>query len=231
MNAASVRSRVRAELIDEIKEEARRQLAVEGAAALSLRAVAREMGMVSSAVYRYFPSRDELLTALIVDAYNAMGERVEGTESAVRRTDYRGRWMAVCHAVRDWARSSPHEYGLVFGTPVPKYAAPADTISPAMRVTVVLVHIVADGVRAGVLAPEREPIPKVVRADLAPIRTFFSERGAIVDDDLIVRSIMAWTHIYGAISFELFGHRVGTVSEHDGFFDHEMRRMATFMGL
>lgn len=231
MNAASVRSRVRAELIDEIKEEARRQLAIEGAAALSLRAVARAMGMVSSAVYRYFPSRDELLTALIVDAYNAMGERVEEAESAVRRADYRGRWMAVCHAVRDWARASPHEYGLVFGTPVPTYAAPADTISPAMRVTAVLVQIVADGVRAGVFGSEREQIPRGVRADLAPIRAFFSEHGAIVDDELIVRSIMAWTHIYGAISFELFGHRVGTVSEHDGFFDHEMRRMATFMGL
>ncbi len=231
MNAASVRSRIRAELVDEIKEAARRQLAIEGAAALSLRAVAREMGMVSSAVYRYFPSRDDLLTALIVDAYNAMGELVEEAESAVRRNDFRGRWMAVCHAVRDWARASPHEYGLVFGTPVPKYAAPADTIPPAMRVTVVLVQIVADAVRTGVLVPDREPIPKAVRADLAPIRVFFAERGGIVDDDLIVRSIMAWTHIYGAISFELFGHRVGMVSEHDGFFDHEMRRMAVFVGL
>ena len=230
MNAASVRSRVRAKLVDEIKEAARRQLAVEGATALSLRAVAREMGMVSSAVYRYFPSRDDLLTALIVDAYNAMGERVEEAESAVRRADLRGRWMAVCHAVRDWARSSPHEYGLVFGTPVPKYAAPVDTITPATRVTVVLVQIVADGVRTGVLAPGKEPIPKAVRSDLAAIRVFFSERGAIVDDDLIVRSIMAWTHIYGAVSFELFGHRVGMVSEHDGFFDHEMRRMAAFVG-
>lgn len=154
-------------------------------------------------LYRYFPSRDDLLAALIVDAYNAMGERVEEAESSVRRTDHRGRWTAVCHAVRDWARTSPHEYGLVFGTPVPKYAAPADTIPPAMRVTVVLVHIVADAVRAGVLVPDREAIPRAVRADLSPIRFFFSERGAIVDDDLIVRSIMAWTHIYGAISFEL----------------------------
>lgn len=231
MNAASVRSRVRAELVDEIKEAARRQLAAEGAAGLSLRAVAREMGMVSSAVYRYFPSRDDLLTALIVDAYNAMGARVEEAESAVRRTDFRGRWMAVCHAVRAWARASPHEYGLVFGTPVPKYAAPADTISPAMRVTVVLVQIVADAVRSGVLALEREPIPKAVRADLALIRAFFSEQGAIVDDDLIVRSIMAWTHIYGAVSFELFGHRVGMVTNEDGFFEHEMRRMAAFVGL
>jgi AcrR family transcriptional regulator len=231
VTASSVRSRIRAELVEEIKASARRQLANEGAAALSLRAVARDMGMVSSAVYRYFPSRDDLLTALIIDAYNAMGERVEQAESIVRRTDYRGRWMAVCHAVRRWATENPHEYGLVFGTPVPKYAAPADTITPATRVTRVLVDIMIDAVRTAALTVETETVPKAVRVDLAPVRSFFGEGPEQLGDDLIVRGIMAWTHLYGAISFELFGHRVGSVSNHDGFFDHEMRRIAAFVGL
>ncbi len=231
MTASSVRSRVRNELLTEIKDAARRQLANEGAAALSLRAVARDMGMVSSAIYRYFPSRDELLTALIIDAYNTMGERVEIAESTVRRSDYRGRWMAVCNAVRRWANENPHEYGLVFGTPVPKYAAPADTITPATRVTRVLVDIMIDAAGSGSLIIEPEPVPKAVRTDLAPIRAFFGEGPAQLDDDLIVRGIMAWTHLYGAISFELFGHRVGSVNNHDGFFDHEMRRIAAFVGL
>lgn len=231
MTASSARSRVRAELIDEIKAAARRQLANEGAAALSLRAVAREMGMVSSAVYRYFPSRDDLLTALIIDAYNAMGERVENAESVIRRSDYRGRWMAVCNAVRRWSTANPHEYGLVFGTPVPKYAAPADTITPATRVTRVLVDILIDAVRTDSLTVVTEPVPKAVRADISPIRGFFGNGPAQLDDDLIVRGIMAWTHLYGAISFELFGHRVGSVTNHDGFFDHEMRRIAAFVGL
>src|SRR6266513_6295606 len=101
MNAGrTARERVRAELIREITEIARRQLATEGAAGLSLRAVAREMGMVSSAVYRYFPSRDDLLTALIIDGYNALGAAAEKADGASSRGDHAGRWLAACRAVR-----------------------------------------------------------------------------------------------------------------------------------
>src|SRR6476619_3633829 len=123
MSAGSIRARVRAEMIDEIKAVARRHLAADGAN-LSLRAVARDMGMVSSAVYRYFASRDDLLTALIIEGYNAMGEAAERAEAAVPRRDLPGRWMAICHAVRDWGRAHPAEYALLYGSPVPGYAAP-----------------------------------------------------------------------------------------------------------
>src|SRR6202046_3771698 len=88
----TARERARAELTREIKQEARRQLAASGAQGLSLRAVARELGMVSSALYRYFPSRDELLTALIIDAYDALGEAAEAADSGVvPAADVRGR--------------------------------------------------------------------------------------------------------------------------------------------
>src|ERR1700733_1188918 len=98
--ARTVRERARTELTREIKEEARRQLADAGADGLSLRAVARELGMVSSALYRYYPSRDELLTALIIDAYDAIGEAAE--RAAAAPAAGRGRWIAACHAIRDW---------------------------------------------------------------------------------------------------------------------------------
>src|ERR1700760_2130558 len=117
--ARSARARARAELTAEITDTARRQLAEVGAAALSLRAVARELGMVSSAIYRYFPSRDELLTALIVDAYDALGAQVEAADAGVARDDLRGRWMACGRAVREWALATPAEYALIFGSPVP----------------------------------------------------------------------------------------------------------------
>src|ERR1700743_252717 len=93
--AATARERARAELTREIKEEARRQLASSGAGGLSLRAVARELGMVSSALYRYFPSRDDLLTALIIEAYDALGAAAEKAAADVPRTDVRGRWVAA----------------------------------------------------------------------------------------------------------------------------------------
>ena len=86
--------------------------------------------MVSSAIYRYFPSRDDLLTALIVDGYNAIGEVAEQADAACPAGEYTGRWLAVCRAVRDWALAHPHEYALVYGSPVPGYQAPQQTIGP-----------------------------------------------------------------------------------------------------
>lgn len=123
----TARDRARAEITAEILDAARQHLAREGAAALSLRAVARDVGMVSSAVYRYVPNRDALLTMLIIDAYDSLGAVVEKAESAVAREERLGRFLAICHAVRGWALAHPHEYALIYGTPVPGYAAPEDT--------------------------------------------------------------------------------------------------------
>src|SRR3954471_654211 len=126
--APTARARARAELTEEIKAAARRQVAEEGSAALSLRAVAREVGMVSSAVYRYFPSRDSLLTALIVEAYDGLGTAVERAVAKVPADDLVGRWNTICDRVRRWAIANPHEYALIYGSPVPGYRAPVTTI-------------------------------------------------------------------------------------------------------
>ena len=116
MPAGSIRARVRAEMIAEIKAVARRHLETDGAN-LSLRAVARDMGMVSSALYRYFASRDDLLTALILDAYNALGEAAEAADAAVTgRSQLRARWLATARGIRGWALRTPAEYALLFGT-------------------------------------------------------------------------------------------------------------------
>src|SRR4051812_20980512 len=106
----TARERVRAELTGEITAAARRQLATTGAAGLSLRAVARELGMVSSAVYRYFPSRDDLLSRLIVEAYDALGAAAEDADDPA--TAPLDRWVGICRAVRAWALARPHEYAL-----------------------------------------------------------------------------------------------------------------------
>src|ERR1700753_3004725 len=123
----TARERVRAEITREITDVARAQLAADGAAALSLRAVARDLGMVSSAVYRYFSSRDELLTALIIDGYDALGAAVENADRSCPRDDYAARWRSATNAARDWAVAHPHEYALLYGSPVPRLSAPRDT--------------------------------------------------------------------------------------------------------
>ena len=165
MNAAppnasqTARQRARAELTREIKEAARRQLAETGAPQLSLRAVARELGLVSSALYRYFPSRDDLLTALIIDAYDSLGEAAEAAAAANGTAGPRSGWRAVCHAIRDWARANPHEYALIYGSPVPGYQAPRDTVGPAARVPLALGQLVRDSWAIQSASPAAPAVP------------------------------------------------------------------------
>jgi AcrR family transcriptional regulator len=225
----TARERVRAELTREITDIARRQLATEGAGGLSLRAVAREMGMVSSAIYRYFPSRDDLLTALIIDGYNALGEAVEQADAGCLQDDFPARWLAVCHAVRDWAVAHPHEYALLYGSPVPGYQAPQDTIPAAVRDTIVLGHILSEAHHAAAITPAQPlpPPPASLREDAATVRAIIPD----VPDDVIFRGVTAWTALYGWVSFELFGQFNNTIEDRRTAFDHAMRLMAAMMGL
>jgi AcrR family transcriptional regulator len=223
---ASARARARASLTEEIKATARRHLADGGAAGLSLRAVARELGMASSAVYRYFESRDALLTALIVDAFDAVGAEAEA--AFARQPDRLvPRWLGVAGAVRDWARANPHDYALVYGSPVPGYRAPTATVSPAARVSLVALHIVADGVASGEIDPSSTvPMPRAVHADLARLRDAAAPQ---VPDEVLGRALFVWTMLFGAISYELFGHLRGVIEDDDLFFDHQMRRAAMYL--
>ena len=231
MNASrSARERVRAELIREITEIARRQLATEGAAGLSLRAIAREMGMVSSAIYRYFPSRDDLLTTLIIDGYNAVGTAVEKAEAACPRDDYHGRWLAGCQAVRDWALAHPHEYALVYGSPVPGYRAPDQTIGPASRAAAVLGQIVSEAHRAGVMTEPAAcpPVPESFRPDAARLRDSVL---AGIPDDVAARTLAAWAGLFGLVSFELFGQFENVVTDRDAFFGYAASCLGRMVGL
>ncbi len=223
---ATARARARAELTREITDTARRHLATDGPSGLSLRAVARDLGMVSSAVYRYFPSRDDLLTALIVEAYDHVGAAAEAAEGARRRSDLAGRWMAICRSVRAWALEHPHEYGLIYGSPVPGYAAPTDTIDPATRVAALLIQLLRDGVEAGLPVPD-DPVPAKVRAAIAPVA---DEYAPDIPTALMLRGMLAWSSLFGAISFELFGHLHNVVDDHERYFDHQMAAMGRYVG-
>ncbi len=227
--AASIRARVRAEMIDEIKETARRQLATEGAN-LSLRAIARKLGVVSSALYRYFASRDELLTALIIDAYNALGEAGERADAAItERLDLTRRWLAVANAWREWALAHPAEYALIHGSPVPGYAAPADTIAPASRRFLVIAAIIRDGRQSGVLAPAPgPPIPAPLRAELDAVAVAL---GVEAEAGLTARVLIAVTELFGALNFELFGQLNNTIDERLAWFDLQACMMADLIGL
>jgi AcrR family transcriptional regulator len=223
--AGGVRARVRAEMIGEIKAAARRHLATDGAN-LSLRAIARDMGMVSSALYRYFASRDDLLTALIIDAYNDMGGAAESADAGVTdRADGRARWMAVGRALRRWALAHPAEYALLYGTPVPGYAAPADTTPPASRPVRVLATILAE---APAVDDRDIPLGPALRGEIQRI----AAAGAPgLSDAAMVRGLVAWTLVFGALNFELFGRIDTLIDERDEWFDVQMRSVLDFLGV
>ena len=210
----TARDRARTETTTTIVDAARHQLVDVGAAALSLRAVAREVGMVSSAVYRYFPSRDELLTRLVLDAYDAVGT---AAEQARRPGDApREQWFAVWRAVRAWALAHPAEYALVYGSPVPGYVAPQETIPAAARAARVLLDIVVDhgsggdSSGAGLIAPTAL---------------------AGLDPALGPAAVAAWTQLFGTVGFELSGQYENVVTDRAAYLDHVADAAADALGL
>jgi AcrR family transcriptional regulator len=215
-------------MVTEIKTVARRHLATDGAN-LSLRAVARDMGMVSSALYRYFASRDDLLTALIIDAYNALGAAVEDADVAVgERGDLRERLLVLGRTVRQWALANPAEYALIFGSPVPGYAAPADTIVAAQRTPDVLLRIFVDGVAANSLRAPAAELEPALRADVTAARDAVAPN---LPPEVFASGTIAWIHIFGAVSFELFGQLNNVIEARDEYFDYQMGQIAKLVGL
>lgn len=220
------RERARTEVTAAIKDEARAHLAAEGAAKLSLRAVARELGMASSALYRYFPSRDDLLTALIVDAYNAVGAAAEQALAGAAHAGHPARWTAICTAVRAWALAHPHEYALIYGSPVPGYSAPQLTVAPASRVALALVSVVREAHHErGVALP---PLPVEVRPEAGRLATLL-EPG--VPPAVAAALVAVWAQLFGLISFELFGQFNNVVEDRDALFTHAAHRLGREVGL
>ncbi|MFC8431388.1 TetR/AcrR family transcriptional regulator [Streptomyces sp. NPDC057253] len=226
--AQGARARARIEVTAAIKDEARRQLAAEGAAKLSLRAVARELGMVSSALYRYFPSRDDLLTALIIDAYDSLGESVERAHEAVAGAGPLERWVTSCEGVRRWALTHPHEYALIYGSPVPGYVAPQTTVPAASRVGLLLVGVVRDAHDSPGGLAELPPVPEDLRAESDRIA---ADLAPDLPSPVAAALVVAWAQLFGLVGFELFGQFNRVVEDREPFFRHAVRQLGRGVGL
>lgn len=226
MTASGVRARVRAQMTEEIKAAAERHLATDGAN-LSLRAVARDLGMAPSALYRYFANRDELLTVLIIDAYNAVGEAAERATHGI--DDPLDRWLALTSAVRRWALAQPHRWALIYGSPVPGYQAPQDTIAPASRLLLLIGQTLLDAHQAGRLAPAEEPLTGRYVEELARVAHALDPQAPV---RVVANTIMLFFQLCGAVSGELFGQlNNGVEEDRPGFFAYQMRSAARIAGL
>lgn len=205
----------------QIVELGRRQLVDHGATGLSLRAIARDLGMVSSAVYRYVSSRDELLTLLLVDAYSELADTVDrarDTESEAWSEDV----LAIAHAARVWAVEHSARWALLYGSPVPGYHAPAErTVDPGTRVVGALFDAVAAGIATGDITLTNNPAPQPMSSDFERIRREFGFPG---DDRVVAKCFLFWASVVGAISLEVFGgYGADTLNDPRALFDTQLQ--------
>lgn len=201
----TTRAESRASMEAAILDAGRQQLATRGAANLSLREVARTIGVVSSAVYRYVSSKDELLTALLVDGYESLGdfvsECVDGTEGCAER------FRAISHAMRNWALEHREQWALLYGSPVPGYSAPEErTTSAGTRVIGMLIGAIAEG------QPDVGEPSEALTSWIVPE---VEKLGAEATPAQIAFGIEAWGTLIGTISMELFG-QLGPLPEELG---------------
>jgi AcrR family transcriptional regulator len=217
------RERIEAQVV----ELGRRQLITEGAAGLSLRAIARDLGMVSSAVYRYVASRDDLLTLLLVDAYSDLADAVDGSRAAVTG-GWRDEIVAMAHAARDWARDKPASWALLYGSPVPGYHAPSDrTVGPGTRVVGALFDAIALGITEGSVASANVAVTQPLSGDFDKLRAEFDFSG---DDLTVAKCTTLWAGIVGAISLEVFGqYGADTLTEPKSLFDLQLRLLVDIL--
>lgn len=188
----------------EILEAARQQMTKEGAAALSLRAIARDLGMTAPAIYRYFDSRDALVTALIVEAYQGLSIAMETARDAQPADAPAEQFLAALLAYRAWAQAHPQDYTLVFGTPIPGYAGALEqTLPVAKRAFDVLVGILGTAEKMDLL----HPIPTYATPTKAVAKKLIKwrkEYGYSESTQALHMSLVAWSRLHGIVLLELF---------------------------
>lgn len=196
------RARLRAAATREIKDAAWAQIHALGAEKLSLRAVAVAMDMSPAGLYRYYDSREELLTDLVTDAFHALADALETARDAVADAGPGGRLLAASLAYRRWALAQPRVFALLYGAPVPGYAAPVD--GPAMhasiRVSRAFLEVFAGASAGGALPPPAMPDDWTLLGEKA------ADLGLDLPGDVLALAIGMWGRLHGLVCLEVFGH-------------------------
>ncbi|BBJ39335.1 TetR/AcrR family transcriptional regulator [Streptomyces antimycoticus] len=215
-----------------IKTTARQLLVKLGAGGLTLNAVAREGGLALSDVEAVFPHRDELLTALLIDAYNDSGAAMEQADQVARDAGASAgaRLLAATRALRRWSFANPAEFTLVYGSPVPDYHAPQDTVPPASRTPAVLAGIVRSALEAGELTAPRRQVPGPPLL-LPEAEALFGGVPEAPFSDLIERGIVLWSSLVGLLVFQVFSRTHDSVRDETAFFDYAIAVAAEGIGL
>ena len=195
-------------LQEAIKEAAWKQIANEGAPALSLRAIARKLKITAPAIYNYFPSRDDLVTALIVDAFTSLADSQRQSIESISASKLELRLSTLGLAYRDWAIQYQQRYQLIFGTPIPGYEAPADMTLPAAAWALVpLIETLQALLDADKLRVEKlAKLTPALKSMLEAWRKFVSEKGNDVNVEVLYLAHVIWSRVHGLVMLEI-GHQ------------------------
>ncbi|WP_165969076.1 TetR/AcrR family transcriptional regulator [Actinomadura sp. KC06] len=227
----SRRDRIRAATVAEIKEVARRHLVQGGPAQISLRAIAREMGMTSPALYRYFPSLETLVTVLTGDFYDEVRLVMEEARDAVPKADALTRLRAVSHAFREWAVEHPAEFALMFGAPLPAFSdhltstdmAQAACTEAGMRFARVFSNLFNElWFHQPFPIPEPDEIAPDLREQLADVG---DRLGGLLPVGAVYVYLSCWTNLYGMVTMETFGHQRWALQDAKPLFDAKLEAM------
>ncbi|MFJ6483626.1 MULTISPECIES: TetR/AcrR family transcriptional regulator [unclassified Streptomyces] len=215
----SPRERYRQQVREEVKEKAWQQIAGSGASALSLNAIAKQMGMSGPALYRYFANRDELITELIRDAYRSLADAfVAAAGGGAGRPDPAG----LAQVLRTWALADPHRYFLVYGTPVPGYHAPPDVTVIASE----LMSVLLDACVAALPAVHPGAEPDAFEEHLDAHRAWAGSHPDAPPSALHL-ALTFWSRLHGVLSLELAGHFTGMGLDPALLFAAEVDRLVT----
>jgi len=225
--ALSRRDRRREETIGDVKIAALRQLASGGPAAISIRAIARELDMTASAVRYYFSSREDLIDTLIVDGFRSLAAALRDCYGQTGGEPPTERFLAVCRAHRTWALAHPAEYLLIYGHHGgDARRVKADAARAMEEVVTVLFALMRDCVRHGYIdvAGIEATTPGSLREQFAAWR----ETGGLGDlpDGALAACLLSYSRLHGAITLELMGHVPPQLTDRDALFELQMAHTA-----
>jgi AcrR family transcriptional regulator len=203
--STGLRARRRRELLAAIRAAALEELRRSGAAGLSLRAVARDVGIAVSALYRYFPSRDELLTDLIVAAFD---EHADAVEAGGTHDDVGEALRGIMRAYRAWAVAHPAQFGLAYGAPVPGYAAPPEqTVPSGTRIGLFALGVLARAYTEDRLNPEtlRQRAARLSPSTARQLRRWAERHRQRVPIEVLAVWLDLFVRLHGLVSMEVFG--------------------------
>ncbi len=223
------RERIRAATFEEIKATAWKQIGGQSVASLSLRAIAREMGITAPGLYRYYQSRDNLVTALIIEAFNSFSDALETSKNACKPDDHVARFRAICRAYFQWAISNQQKYALLFGTPVPGYVLDEQAGPAAQRGFLILQSVIGEAHAAGKIKGHAVTvrIPAPLKSQYEVLKKYGLPYVPIVTH----LALSTWSMIHGMTSLYLYGYFAGFLAgQSETFVNFEIEKMIRALG-